>query len=259
MSIAICTVAIMPLRVSSDDRSEMVSQVLFGESMEVLELMSNWALVRLSYDKYEGWVDPKQFSIIDDTEIDMLDSAKMHFSTDVVQLLNYKENKKNPPLVLGSSLPNLHNSKLAIAGTDYSYKGNSIISSVLPNREAIIENAYKYINAPYLWGGKTPFGVDCSGLTQMVYKISGIKLQRDASQQATQGETINFINDALEGDLAFFDNEEGNIMHVGIILGNNTIMHASGKVRIDKIDHQGIFNVEIQKYTHKLRLIKTWF
>jgi len=258
MSFAVCTVAIMPLRVSSDDRSEMVSQVLFGESMEVLEMSSNWAFVRLSYDNYEGWVDPKQFSIIDDAEMNKLSIAKTYYSTDLVQLVKPEKSKQMIPLVLGSNLPELNNNKFKIANLNYTFEGSSVISNIKPTRKAIIENALMYINAPYLWGGKTPFGVDCSGLTQTVYKVSGIKLQRDASQQAKQGDTINFITDALVGDLAFFDNDEENITHVGILLGDNKIIHASGKVRIDAIDHQGIFNIDTRKYTHKLRLIKSY-
>ena len=257
MPYAICTVAIMPLRVSSDDRSEMVSQVLFGESMEILEYSgSNWAFVRLSYDNYEGWVDPKQFTAVENVEMNKLLSAELFFSTDIVSDIKNKKSEEHQILILGSNIPNLKNKKFSLAGNDFIFDGNYVVSNVKPSRESIVENAMKYINAPYLWGGKTPFGVDCSGFTQTVYKVCGIKLQRDASQQAKQGETINFITDAKEGDLAFFDNEEGNIIHVGIILEDNKIIHASGKVRIDKIDHQGIFNVDTEKYTHKLRLVK---
>ncbi len=258
MSFAICTVAIMPLRVSSDDRSEMVSQVLFGESMEVVELKSNWAFVRLSYDNYEGWVDPKQFALVDDVEMNKILTAELYFSTDIVSDIKYNNHKDQQVLLLGSNIPNLKNKKFTLAENDYIFNGNFIVSNVKPSRESIVENALKFINAPYLWGGKTPFGVDCSGFTQTVYKLCGIKLGRDASQQAKQGENINFITDAKEGDLAFFDNEEGNIIHVGIILEDDKIIHASGKVRIDKIDHQGIFNVDTETYSHKLRLVKSY-
>ncbi|MFQ3326821.1 MAG: cell wall-associated NlpC family hydrolase, partial [Salibacteraceae bacterium] len=124
------------------------------------------------------------------------------------------------------------------------------------SRSKILENALLYINSPYLWGGKSPFGIDCSGLAQMVYKIAGKKLPRDAYQQAEIGTTLSFVEEAEDGDLAFFDNEEGSIIHVGILMNENEIIHASGKVRIDKIDHQGIFNVDTNTYSHKLRLIK---
>ncbi len=258
MAFAICTVSIMPLRIASDDRSEMVSQVLFGESIEVLESSTNWAYVRLSFDHYEGWVDPKQFTIIDDEEMNSMSTAPMFYSTDLVQVVAQSNSKQMIPLLIGSHLPGLLQNKFTLAGKEYIYEGSAAISTLKTKRKTIIQNAMMFINAPYLWGGKNPFGIDCSGLTQTVYKVSGIAIARDASLQANQGNTINFITDALVGDLAFFDNQDGKITHVGILLGDNKILHASGKVRVDAIDHQGIFNVETRKYTHKLRIIKSF-
>ncbi len=112
------------------------------------------------------------------------------------------------------------------------------------------------MNAPYLWGGKTPFGIDCSGFTQMVYKLNGHALLRDASEQASQGIALSFIEESEPGDLAFFDNSEGQIIHVGIIMEDNHIIHAHGKVRIDRLDHSGIYNIDKKIHTHKLRVIK---
>jgi cell wall-associated NlpC family hydrolase len=126
----------------------------------------------------------------------------------------------------------------------------------IQGKSSLIETAFMYVNAPYLWGGKTPFGIDCSGFTQMVYKLNGYALLRDASQQATQGVPLSFIEESEAGDLAFFDNEEGKIIHVGIIMDDNYIIHASGKVRVDRLDHLGIYNAELNKHTHKLRVIK---
>ena len=137
---------------------------------------------------------------------------------------------------------------------NYEFEGLKI-SGVKPKSE-LINTAYMYLNAPYLWGGKTLFGIDCSGFTQMVYKLNGYKLLRDASQQASQGEVLSFIEESEPGDLAFFDNEEGKIIHVGIMLENNYIIHASGKVRIDRLDHLGIYNAELNRHTHRLRVIK---
>ena len=130
-----------------------------------------------------------------------------------------------------------------------------MVSKKFPKKH-LVETALLYLNAPYLWGGKTPFGIDCSGFTQMVYKLNGHRLKRDASQQATQGEALSFIEESEPGDLAFFDNAEGAITHVGIIMKDHYIIHAHGKVRIDRIDHTGIFNYEKRTHTHKLRVIK---
>lgn len=258
MDFGICIVSIMPLRTTPDDRSEMVSQVLFGETMEVLEVKSNWVRVRISTDRYEGWVDSKQFVTIDDAELNRLNSCEQFYTTDLVQILTQVKGKQMIPLIMGSHLSGLSNGKLQIAGEKFAFDGSAISSTKKASRKRILENAMMYLNAPYLWGGKSPFGIDCSGFTQTVYKVSGISLNRDASQQTMQGETVNFITDALAGDLAFFDNDEGHITHVGILLGDNKIIHASGKVRIDAIDHQGIFNVDSRRYSHKLRIIKSY-
>src|SRR5690606_7204908 len=134
------------------------------------------------------------------------------------------------------------------------YEG--IVSDSKQAKPNFINTAFLYLNAPYLWGGKTPFGIDCSGLTQMVYRLNGHKLFRDASQQAPQVEALSVIEESTPADLAFFDNAEGEIIHVSIIMKNNYIIHAHGKVRIDRLDHTGIFNADTGKYSHKLRVIK---
>jgi len=156
---------------------------------------------------------------------------------------------------MGSTLPFYSNKSLSFGGNKYSFEGNTVLASA-KRPENITLQAQLYLNSPYLWGGKSPFGIDCSGLTQIVYKMCGYQLRRDANQQAEQGETISFLEECKPGDLAFFDNEDGKIIHVGIITHGNNIIHASGKVRLDKLDHQGIFNGETKKYSHNLRLLK---
>ena len=156
------------------------------------------------------------------------------------------------PIPLGSCLSFLNYSE--INTTNLNFDGTKI-SGLKPKKE-LLNTAFLYLHAPYLWGGKTPFGIDCSGFTQMVYKLNGYKLFRDASQQALQGEALSFIEESEPGDLAFFDNDEGNITHVGIMMNDNYIIHASGKVRIDRLDHLGIYNVDTGRHTHKLRVIK---
>jgi len=247
----ICNLAIIPLRSEPSDKSEIVSQVLFGEHFEILEQLNQWSKIKLQYDDYEGWVDSKQYQIISESVFNQLSEDAVVLNADLIEYITGPNNLLIP-IPLGSSLSFL--SYAEINKDNFDFEGTKI--SGTKTKDCIISTAFMYLNAPYLWGGKTPFGIDCSGFTQMVYKLNGYKLLRDASQQATQGEALSFIEESEPGDLAFFDNEAGNIIHVGIIMENNYIIHASGKIRIDRLDHLGIYNAELNKHTHKLRVIK---
>ena len=247
----ICNLAIIPLRFEPSDKSEIVSQVLFGEHFEILEQVQQWSRIKLQYDSYEGWVDSKQYQILSQANFIQLSNDALILSADLIEYITGNNNMLLP-IPLGSSLSFLNHTE--INTTNFDFEGNT--TNGIKDKKHLISTAYLYLNAPYLWGGKTPFGIDCSGFTQMVYKLNGYKLLRDASQQAMQGEALSFIEESEPGDLAFFDNEDGNIIHVGIIMENNYIIHASGKVRIDRLDHLGIYNPEINKHTHKLRVIK---
>lgn len=246
MQYGICNLSIIPLREFPQDPSEMISQILYGEHFKVLEHRKKWSRVRIAYDKYEGWIDNKQFLEISKSDYSDLDLLQKEYSQDLVEVIQ-NENDQLITIPLGSSVHATHYLK-------HSYDGQSVSSK--QEKSQLVTTALNYLNAPYLWGGKTPFGIDCSGLTQMVYKINGHSLLRDASQQATQGEVLSFIEETEPGDLAFFDNEEGKITHVGIIMQDNHIIHAHGKVRIDRLDHTGIYNSERRTHTHKLRVIK---
>jgi cell wall-associated NlpC family hydrolase len=139
------------------------------------------------------------------------------------------------------------------------YRNAVTANTAKPNADAIKERAMPFLSTPYLWGGRSVFGIDCSGFTQMVFRFFNIPLLRDAYLQATQGDVVGFLQEARCGDLAFFDNAEGRITHVGILLNDQEIIHSSGNVRIDKIDNAGIINVETSVRTHKLRIIKRYF
>lgn len=247
----ICNLAIIPLRFEPSDRSEIVSQVLFGEHFEIIDSHNQWSKIRMQFDNYEGWVDSKQYQIISESEFQQLSGDAIVLNADLLEYITGPNNLLLP-IPLGSSLSFLNHSDINTA--NFNFEGTKI-SGIKP-KEYLINTTYLYLNAPYLWGGKTPFGIDCSGFTQMVYKLNGYKLSRDASQQALQGEALSFIEESEPGDLAFFDNEEGTIIHVGIIMKDNYIIHASGKIRIDRLDHLGIYNAETNKHTHKLRVIK---
>lgn len=247
----ICNLAIIPLRIEPSDRSEIVSQVLFGEHFEILEHLKQWSKIKLQFDDYEGWVDSKQYQIISESEFNQLSKDVIVINGDLLEYITGPNNLLLP-IPLGASLSFLNHSD--INTNNFDFEGTKI--SGIKSKNCLVDKAFMYLNAPYLWGGKTPFGIDCSGFTQMVYKLNGYKIWRDAVQQATQGEALSFIEESEPGDLAFFDNEEGNIIHVGIIMKDNYIIHSSGKVRIDRLDHLGIYNAETNRHTHKLRVIK---
>jgi gamma-D-glutamyl-L-lysine dipeptidyl-peptidase len=250
----ICFLSNIPLRFEPSDKSEMVSQVLFGEFFEILETHKQWRKIKLWSDQYEGWIDEKQMTSITAENFDKLSKIVPVFSIDLVDFVQQK-NGVLLPILLGSDLSFLDVEEVNVAG--FSFEGQ-FVSDKKPKKN-IVETAFLFENTPYLWGGKTPFGIDCSGFTQMVYRLNGHDLLRDASQQAKQGEALSFIEESEPGDLAFFDNEEGNIIHVGIMMKDNYIIHASGKVRVDRLDHLGIYNETTGKHTHQLRVIKRIF
>jgi hypothetical protein len=246
MQYGICNLSIVPLRFEPSDKTELVSQVLYGDYFKVLEQRKSWSKIRLAFDSYEGWIDNKQYVEITEEQYHVLHQETPILSNDLIEFIEDK-NQQLYPVTLGACLNGLQL-------LEHTFEG-ATTSSIQP-REHIIKTAFSFLNAPYLWGGKTPLGIDCSGFTQMVYKLNGYKLLRDASQQASQGEALSFIEESEPGDLAFFDNSEGVIIHVGIIMEDNYIIHAHGKVRIDRLDHSGIYNADKRMHTHKLRVIK---
>ena len=224
----------------------MVSQLLYGECYKIVEKRKNWVKIRLEWDGYEGWIDQNQLNKISRESFDKITQSTLKISIDLVNYITTKENLLFPVLI-GSDLRGLKTLR-------HRFEGEFERPKKL--KKSLISTAYLFLNAPYLWGGKTLLGIDCSAFTQMVYKINGVKLSRDAGQQSLQGQTLSFIEESEAGDLAFFDNAEGKITHVGLLLENHHIIHASGTVRIDRIDQSGIFNVETQSHSHKLRFIK---
>ncbi|MGG5210716.1 NlpC/P60 family protein [Chryseobacterium sp. MIQD13] len=235
MNKGICNVTVAPVRAENSDKAEIVTEILFGESADILEVNKNWTRIKMHYDGYEGWMDTKQLKPVTDEEL-----AKRKVTIVTEDFSSVLMNDGKTLLSMGSEVE-----FPAVA----SRRSHDL-------RESIALAAKEFLNVPYLWGGKSFFAVDCSGFTQLIYKIHDIKLPRDTYQQAEVGVPLTFVEESQPGDLAFFENPEGKIIHVGIMLDNQKIIHASGKVRIDTLDSTGIFNKEMNKHTHKLRVIK---
>lgn len=249
MKYGIGNLSIAPLRAEASDKSELVTQLLYGEHFKILEKRKKWSFIQVAFDRYKGWIDNKQFQVIDEETYDTLNNSPLAIASDLVDFVSDASGQLQP-ICLGSHIS-------SVTYLDHSFDGNYVDTP--QRKELLINTALMFLNSPYLWGGKTPFGIDCSGFTQTVYKLHGQKLLRDARQQATQGEALSFIEESEAGDLAFFDNDEGNITHVGIIMPDNYIIHAHGKVRIDRLDHSGIYNRDERLHTHRLRVIKRIF
>ena len=252
MQFGISILSVIPIRELPSDKSEMTTQLIFGEHYKILEQKKKWSRIKIAHDKYTGWISNNQIHIIYQEEYDKLDKEIVTLTTDILDII---EGESNQPIVIGSVLPTYKSDHALIKNKMYKFLGKK--TQGFSEKKHLVNNALIFLNTPYLWGGRTPFGIDCSGFTQIVYRLQGINIPRDAYQQAEVGNTLSFIEESEEGDLAFFDDSEGKITHVGIIMNNNNIIHASGKVRIDKLDQQGIFNIEKKIHTHKLRIIKS--
>jgi len=256
MEYGICLLSIVPCRKEPSSASEMVTQLLFGDHYTVTEISDDWLKIKIAFDDYPCWISKKQHFKLSEQAFKSLKNELPIYSGELVQVIKDLKAQTSFPITIGAVLPFLTNKLIRIDQFEFLFEGLSTSASTKKSATDIIATAFLFLNAPYLWGGKSPFGIDCSGFTQLVYKLNGYHLLRDASQQVTSGTALSFVEEAEAGDLAFFDNEEGNIVHVGILLNNKQIIHASGKVRIDDFDHYGIFNVETKKYSHTLRVIK---
>ncbi|WP_240935789.1 C40 family peptidase [Hymenobacter sp. HDW8] len=258
MEYGICPLSVVPVRAEPNDRAEIVTQLIFGECYTIVLVQGNWCQVRIAADQYVGWMDVKQHLPVTSTYFAEWGAHAHPRSLDVVQMVSDSDTRQ--PISLGARLPFFDGMTLRLGERQLFYNGAATnpTSNGDPGRKAALlqKMGQAFLKAPYLWGGKTLFGVDCSGLMQQLYGLVDIQLPRDARQQIDHGRTVHFVSQTQPGDLAFFDNAEGSIVHVGMLLEEQQILHASGEVRIDPLDHNGIYNRQRQKYSHKLRLIK---
>lgn len=247
MQYGICLLSSISVRLEANDKSEMVTELLYGEFFKVLEQRKHYSRIRTFFDEVEGWISHLQYTPITEEQYQNFGNWQyMGHSSELVSFIT-TEDHMLLPILLGSDVTNS-------PAFGHQFEGESMVGQ--GTRNNLVDMALMYLNTPYRCGGRSPFGMDAAGFTQMVYKICGHRLKRTAAQQAMQGEPLSFIEESQMGDLAFFDDASGTIDHVGIILKDNYIIHCHGTVRIDRLDHTGIFNRDVRNYTHQLRVIK---
>lgn len=255
MSYGICSLSTVPIRNSSSHKSEMISQLLFGEVFEILETKGRqWLRVRCDWDNFVGWVAANQTQVITPGEFEQ---CREHYAYSLEVLQAVMADDHYVPVTLGAQLPLFDGMRLRLGGIFYTFSGQAVFpSDVKSTVDFLLKIARRYLNVPFLWGGRSPFGIDGPGLVQMVFKICGYALPREPAQQVFLGRSVDFVEQALPGDVAFFENRHGRIAHAGILLPGGEILHAYGRVRIDKLDHYGIYDQEQKRYTHRLRVVK---
>jgi hypothetical protein len=252
----ICLMSVIPCRAQASHKSEMVSQLLFGEAYEVLQREPEWLLIRCKHDSYEAWIAENQHHALSTEAWDRYDHEPFEITHRLISKIENVRTGIVSPVLKGSTIPFLHGDEFTIDDEHFILSEERIQNLPVNTTDKICEFALTYLDNPYLWGGRSPFGIDCSGFMQICFRYGGINLPRDAKDQAECGETVSFTAEALPGDLAFFDNKEGKIIHVGLVLEDLYILHASGKVKMGRLDQEGIYDLKAKKYTHSLRTIK---
>ena len=255
MDFGICPLSVVPIRTSSSHRSEMRSQLLFGELFEIMDRKGRqWVKIRCLWDNHVGWVSMHQVTFITPKEYEQY---QQHFAYNLEIMQPIRGDDHFLPITLGARLPNFDGIRFHIGLHHFTYSGQAIFpGDVQANSEFIIKMAKRFLHTPFLWGGRSPFGIDSDGFVQLIFKLIEQKLPREAAEQIYLGESVHFVEQTQAGDIAFFHDRNQKINHCGIILPDQKIIHAYGKVRIDSLDHYGIFNDEYHRYTHHLRLIK---
>ncbi|AYO56945.1 hydrolase Nlp/P60 [Chryseobacterium sp. 6424] len=227
MEKGVCKVPVAAVRVAASHQSEMISQILYGETAQVYERSGAFVRIVMDFDGFEGWVDRQQLGLV----------SERHDSRLLTEVFSYTDTPDGKMLLSAGS---------EVAAGD----------KVTRFQSDFTETASHFLHVPFLWGGRCFFGVDSSGFTQLIYKLHGHTLPREANQQADKGIVLDFIEEAEAGDLAFFEDSDGHISHVGMMLEEQRIIHAYGKVRIDHLDSSGIYNAELRRHTHQLRFVK---
>jgi gamma-D-glutamyl-L-lysine dipeptidyl-peptidase len=261
MKFGVSDLSLVPVRKEPSERSEMVTQALFGEHYKILEQIEGWVKIKISFDGYEGWISHRAMNIVPQEYYNLLENSTPAILQNLICRVRKISDNSLFYIVAGSVLPSYNPAEktIQLSGQLFKIEDDIIVSGTPKNvRDKIVTDAHRFVHSPYLWGGRSAFGVDCSGLTQTVFRLSNINLPRDAHDQALKGTLVGSIDKARPGDLAFFGNKEGKIIHTGIIAGNGFIIHSTGRVRIDKIDQIGIIDQETKGRLHKLSVIRSF-
>jgi hypothetical protein len=260
MNYGFCNLALVPLRREANNVSEQVSQLLFGETFEVLKTIDGRCLIKTCHDSYQGWVSQKQFLSITCDDLEKLNAKPKFYCTKLlttIEQMNLTNGRSDfLPITFGSVVCDY---RYTIGNYAFTIDSNDVMEANFNNMACLIDLAKRFLGSPYQWGGRSILGIDCSGFTQLCYRFVGIELQRDAWQQAGEGSSVQSLEKAQQGDLCFFSQPDSEtITHTGIYLGQNKIIHACGKVRIDTLTDEGIFDIETNSRSHKLLKIRTW-
>ena len=253
--------SVVPVRSEANEGSEQLTQLLFAETVDILEEKPRWIRIKNDADGQIGWVDFKMLTNLSDSECELV--AKADKSARVMMPMAYAVSENNGqtiPLTAGTCLPNYKDGRFEVLGVGFRIDPSMVADKSLEmTTEKIMEVVRFFLNVPYLWGGKNALGMDCSGFTQIIHSLFGHQLLRNASEQVTQGIPVKSLKNAQTGDLAFFDHEDGKISHVGLILDSERIIHCSGRVKVEKLDEIGIFSIEQGgTYTHHLVSIRRY-
>lgn len=247
--------ALVAVRNAANEDSKQLTQLLFGDHYEVLKKAEggDWVFIKIHFDGSEGWIETEQHHSISKEYFDQINHANFKITTDLTCNILFK---KSPITILLGSIVPISNSELFKMEEQFAFNGEAKSLGQKRDVEFIKTTAMKYLNAPHLPGGKSPFGIDATGLVQMIFKISGYTLPHDVKNQTNEGKAVHSLNDAIPGDLAFFSHMGGGISHVGIILDEEKIIHAFGRVRVDHLTDEGIIRTEPKIYTHYLKEIR---
>jgi len=260
MAFGIVDMSVIPVRQEPSERGELATQLLFGELYEVVETAGKWLRVMSLSGGDEGWMEAGRHKAVDETYVNRYRASDQLVVDEVFQVVRETGDWESRLVVAGSVLPfyDAYRKTFQVGDAEYSLLGGTREVGLDDVRDLLVQYALMYYNTPYLWRGRTPYGVDAAGLTRMAYRLAGVSLPGSVEEQVLQGQPLAFVEEALPGDLAFFGDASGAISHVGMLWQPGRIIHASGRVRVDKLDHHGIFNETTKRYTHALKLIKRY-